>query len=143
MTEVKPAQIWADNDPRSAGRTLRVERIEGSQAVCVILTNITPLEADLRRGVLVTDRRGETTRISLARFKPTSSGYRLIRDTQYGVRWPTGSVFSFSSRDEAEWELAHGGPAWTSTTPGVLVVHEYEPGHFQLHGVARGGGLTP
>ena len=128
MSDVKPGSIWADNDPRSAGRTLRVERIEGGKAVCTVLTNITPSKADLQRGVLVSDRRGETTRISLARFKPTSSGYRLIRDTQYGVRWPTGSVFSFSSRDEAEWELAHGGPAWTSTTPGVLVVHEYEPG---------------
>jgi hypothetical protein len=78
MTDVKPGQIWADNDPRSAGRTLRVERIENGKAVCTVLTNITPSKEDLRRGVLVSDRRGETTRISLARFKPTSSGYRLV-----------------------------------------------------------------
>jgi hypothetical protein len=63
MTDVKPESIWADNDPRSAGRTLRVERIEGGKAVCTVLTNITPSKADIQRGVLVSDRRGETTRI--------------------------------------------------------------------------------
>ena len=127
MNVVKPGQIWADNDPRSAGRTLRVERIDGGKAVCTVLTNITPVKADLQHGVLVSDRRGETTRISLARFKPTSSGYRLIRDTQYGIRYDaTGPVFAFPSRAEAQQEQrerARSGLSW-----GVLVVHEYEPG---------------
>lgn len=81
MTEVKPGSIWADNDERSAGRTLRVERIEDGKAVCTILTNITVTQVELERGVKrLRDMRGKTTRISLARFKPTSSGYRLVED---------------------------------------------------------------
>jgi hypothetical protein len=81
---VKPGQIWADNDPRSAGRTLRVERIEGTKAACTILTNATAVQAELdsslraRRTTL--DRRGRTARISLARFRPTSTGYRLLAE---------------------------------------------------------------
>ena len=43
--------------------------------------------------------------------------------TQYGIRWPTGSVFAFPSRDAAEAYLARN-----ARLPGVLVVHEYEPG---------------
>jgi len=38
---------------------------------------------------------------------------------QYGVRWPTGSVFSYASREAAEAALREGG---------VLVVHDIEPG---------------
>ena len=38
-TTVKPGQVWADNDKRAAGRTVRVERIEDGSAVCTILTN--------------------------------------------------------------------------------------------------------
>ena len=42
---------------------------------------------------------------------------------QYGVRWPTGSVFAYASREAAETALAEDGRGI-----GVLVVHEYEPG---------------
>lgn len=122
LPDVRPGQVWADNDPRSEGRTLRVERIEGTKAVCTVLTNMTPSQADLRRGVLVTDMRGKTTRIALARFRPTRTGYRLVRDTQYGIRWPTGSVFAFPSRSAAEDALREDGRGI-----GVLVAHEYEP----------------
>ena len=86
MTDVKPGQIWADSDPRSAGRTLRVERIEGDKAVCTILTNITEMQNALdecaEKGLRtwVKDMRGKTTRISLSRFKPMSTGYRLLED---------------------------------------------------------------
>jgi hypothetical protein len=77
--EVPIGSVWADNDPRSAGRTLRVERIEDGKAVCTILTNITVTQVELERGVKgLRDMRGKTTRISLARFRPTSSGYRLV-----------------------------------------------------------------
>ena len=86
MPDVKPGSIWADNDPRSAGRTLRVERIEGGKAVCTVLTNDTTTQARLEgtyQGAwayagVPQDRRGTATRISLARFKPTSTGYRLV-----------------------------------------------------------------
>jgi hypothetical protein len=76
MTEVKPGQTWADADPRSAGRTLRVESIEGDKVVCTILTNADSYKG----GAWQKDMRGKTTRISLSRFKPTSTGYRLVED---------------------------------------------------------------
>jgi hypothetical protein len=81
---IRPNQVWADNDERMAGRTLRVEEIDGGKAVCVILTNATTVQHELdRRGgrsSRVQDTRGRTTRISLSRFRPTSSGYQLVED---------------------------------------------------------------
>ncbi|WP_123661636.1 hypothetical protein [Actinocorallia herbida] len=63
--------MWADNDPRSVGRTLRIERVEGERAVCSILTNADGSPSD---------RRGTTTRIGLRRFVPTSTGYRFLHE---------------------------------------------------------------
>jgi len=131
VTDIKPGQIWADNDRRSAGRTLRVERIEGTKAVCTILTNSDKAQADIDRAANkpsywcdFKDTRGKTTRVSISRMKPTSTGYRLIRDTQYGVRWGDGlPVFAFRSREDAESALAEDGRGI-----GVLVACEYVPG---------------
>lgn len=70
MTEVKVGQVWADNDKRSAGRHVRVIAIE-----------VTLKQAVVRRcnsaGGLIGAR---VTRIALRRFRPTSTGYRLVRD---------------------------------------------------------------
>jgi hypothetical protein len=46
-----------------------------------------------------------------------------MHEQQYGIRWPTGVVFAFPSRREAEAELAEDGRGI-----GELVVHEYERG---------------
>lgn len=46
--EVRVGSVWADNDPRSAGRTLRVERVDGDKAVCTVLTNTAATEQTLR-----------------------------------------------------------------------------------------------
>jgi hypothetical protein len=43
--------------------------------------------------------------------------------TQFGIRWPAGSVFAHPSRESAEAALKADGRGI-----GVLVVHEYEPG---------------
>lgn len=67
--QVQVGQVWADNDPRSRGRTLKVVAIVGEHATCVIVTN------DVRAH---RDRRGKHTRVALRRFKPTQTGYRLI-----------------------------------------------------------------
>lgn len=81
--KVEPGQVWADNDKRSEGRTVRVERIENGKAVCTILTNRAAAQRDLDRGsVWVNDMRGRTTRISLSRFKPTNTGYRLVQEEE-------------------------------------------------------------
>jgi hypothetical protein len=127
--EVKPGQIWADNDPRSAGRTLRVGYIEDSgKVVCTVLTNSADAQTAIDGGPNILgyapkDARGKRTRIGIARFKPTSTGYRLVQDQQYGIRWSADSVFAFNSREDAEAALREDGRG-----VGVLVVHEIEPG---------------
>lgn len=68
--EVAKDQVWADNDPRSKGRTLKVLAVTDSKAVCEVLT-----DADNTKRSQV----GQVTRISLHRFKPTASGYRLVK----------------------------------------------------------------
>lgn len=68
MTEpdVRPGQVWADHDPRSAGRTLRVAEVDARYAYCVVLTAAQP-----------GSRTGQRTRIALERRRPTRTGYRL------------------------------------------------------------------
>jgi hypothetical protein len=44
---------------------------------------------------------------------------------QYGIRWPTGVVFAFRTRDDAQTELRVDGRGI-----GVLVVHEGVPGQY-------------
>jgi hypothetical protein len=80
--QVRPGQVWADNDKRAAGRTLRVDRIENGKAVCTVLTNSDyyQREVEAGRSAWVVDKVGKTTRISLQRFKPTNTGYRLVED---------------------------------------------------------------
>lgn len=91
VTGVRPGQFWADADPRSAGRTLRVDWVTGDGVICTIITNTTvaqeQIDSWLRKHPSgspkcprAQDRRGKTTRIALARFRPTSTGYRLIHD---------------------------------------------------------------
>jgi hypothetical protein len=94
MTEVKSGQIWADNDPRSVGRTLRVDEVKFSPrmgkdvAVCTVLTNSdetqqhvdNPAGSPFASSGGYSDRRGKTTEIALKRFVPTSTGYRLISE---------------------------------------------------------------
>lgn len=72
VTKVKPGQVWADNDWRSEGRTVRVDEIHGDYARCTVLT--------AAGGGAYGDRWRRTTRIALKRFKPTSTGYRLLED---------------------------------------------------------------
>lgn len=82
LPDVRPGQVWADNDKRAEGRTLRVDRIEGGKACCTILTDADYVqrEREAGRGAWVVDRVGKSTKISLTRFRPTSTGYRLIKD---------------------------------------------------------------
>jgi hypothetical protein len=77
--EVRVGQVWADNDKRSQGRTLRVDHIgcedsDGYEvppyAACTVLTN--------KPGC----RTGHQVAIRLARFKPTSTGYRLVSEPE-------------------------------------------------------------
>lgn len=74
--KVQPGQVWADNDARMHGRTIAVDAIDGDKAVCTVLA---PAYGNPN------GRSGQTVRILLRRFKPTSTGYRLIRDERGNV----------------------------------------------------------
>ncbi|HEU4751613.1 MAG TPA: DUF6354 family protein [Armatimonadota bacterium] len=66
--DVRPGQIWADNDKRSAGRKVRVVEVGETHAtVEQVITGQTA-------------RKPRRSLIRLDRFRPTSTGYRLISD---------------------------------------------------------------
>ncbi|WBP89504.1 hypothetical protein [Kitasatospora cathayae] len=71
---IRPGQIWADNDKRGYGRKIRVEAVDATHAT-VVPVAVTPQGA-------VTLLPGRQTRIRLDRLRPTSTGYRLVRDAE-------------------------------------------------------------
>lgn len=82
-------QVWADTNKYEVGRTLRVEEVAEGFAICVVLTNADRVQreldrADYRMTNHFRDRRGVKTRIRVDRFRPTSTGYRLIKDVTDG-----------------------------------------------------------
>jgi hypothetical protein len=73
--DLAPGQVWADNDRRSPGRTVRVEEIviapwsgEPRDVVCAVLTG--------NGGKPVASYR--TTTIAVRRLRPNGRGYRLV-----------------------------------------------------------------
>ena len=77
MTGVVEGQVWEDNDRRSKGRTVRVLRVETGHAVVTVLTaRRNAPESERQRAI------GAERRIRLDRFKPTSTGYRMIEDVK-------------------------------------------------------------
>lgn len=72
MTDgVRVGQVWADNDKRARGRTVRVDSVDARWAYCTVLT---PANGP-RPG-----RVGRQTRIDRDRMKPTSTGYQLVSE---------------------------------------------------------------
>ena len=59
---VKVGQVWQDVDDRMNGRRIKVVRLEGRHAICDVVGA------------------GRQTKIRLDRFRPTSTGYRLIEE---------------------------------------------------------------
>ena len=66
MSAVRKGQLWADNDKRCRGRMLRIHDVGPTHAVAYAWDD--------------NSVEGKTTRIRLDRFKPTSTGYRLVED---------------------------------------------------------------
>jgi hypothetical protein len=64
--QVRPGQVWADNDKRAEGRTLRVDAVFGATA----------------RLYGNSDRRGKRVQVAVRRMRPTSSGYRLVSEPE-------------------------------------------------------------
>lgn len=63
-------QVWADNDWRSEGRTVRIVSVGASRVIAEVLTE--------RFGKVPRSKR--QTRILISRLRPNSTGYRLIQD---------------------------------------------------------------
>ena len=73
---VRPGQVWADNDRREKGRTVRVDSVDGRFAYCTVLT---------ARDNALNPRVGHSTRIAVNRMRPTATGFRLIGDVSEEV----------------------------------------------------------
>lgn len=72
LPEVKPGQVWADNDPRSQPRKIQVLRVEGRFAY--VRTHTFSAHAAAYPGA-----GRKETRIQLVRFNPNRmTGYTLI-----------------------------------------------------------------
>jgi hypothetical protein len=67
----QPQEVWADNDKRSNGRTLRVDEVTGNYALCSVLTVAGGRSAE-------TKGKFPKIRILLARFTGNSTGYTLV-----------------------------------------------------------------
>lgn len=78
---IRPGQVWADNDRRCEGRTVRVDVVDGTYAYCTVLTNIAWVQQRIEAGKEQSDQRGTKTRLMLRRMRPTSTGWRLAQDT--------------------------------------------------------------
>jgi len=75
MTDVKPRQVWADNDVRSRGRTVEVVSVDATHATVKVLTARTAAPPQERERAV-----GRQTRIRLNRFRPNNTGYVLVAD---------------------------------------------------------------
>lgn len=67
---VAVGQVWADNDWRSRGRTVRIVGIETNRVLVETVTGTGGKPAPKRK----------PTRILLNRLRPNSTGYRLVSD---------------------------------------------------------------
>lgn len=71
LPRVAEGQVWADNDKRCEGRHVYVAHVDETHAT-----------VDQCRPDGTVMPRARRTRIRLDRFRPTSTGYRLVRDAE-------------------------------------------------------------
>ncbi len=69
--KIRVGSVWADNDLRSEGRTVRVDSLDSRYAQCTVLTAV---------GGIAPTRK--TARILIDRLHPTKTGYRLVEDPE-------------------------------------------------------------
>lgn len=67
--EIRQGQIWEDADPRSEGRTIRIDSVDGRYAYCEVLTAAGGTVPKVRRA-----------RVLIDRLHANRTGYRLIED---------------------------------------------------------------
>lgn len=72
--EVRVGQIWQDNDPRADGRTIRIVEVDATHATVELVSQRAVGHQQAKPG--------RRSRIRLDRFRPTSTGYRLVEDAE-------------------------------------------------------------
>jgi hypothetical protein len=79
MTEgtiVAAGQVWADDDPRSEGRRIRITEVNTEEGWA--RAEVLSVARNVSKGEV-----GETTRqIQLDRFRPGDRGYRLVENPE-------------------------------------------------------------
>ncbi|MFH9606821.1 hypothetical protein [Streptomyces sp. NPDC017448] len=89
---VEPGQIWADNDYRLEGRTLRVDHVEDGVAYCTVLTNYKHVDDMIGNGHSPDlNKVGTTTQIRTRRFTADARGYRLLTQPTPVISMSLGS----------------------------------------------------
>ncbi|WP_155299617.1 hypothetical protein [Deinococcus kurensis] len=73
--DVQVGQIWEDTDPRGYGPHIQVYALNGAYAECYQVSRGT---SQLAAGEDKRYRNGKPRRIRLDRFKPGSTGYKLV-----------------------------------------------------------------
>lgn len=89
---VRVGQVWADNDKRSVGRQVRVVEVDHTHATVELVAR----RGRPARGAEAQQRvdPGQQTKIRLDRFKPTSTGYRLVQDLPGSAVTPVPQLIS-------------------------------------------------
>ena len=77
---VKVAQVWADCDPRAAGRLVVVVAVGRRQAEVALVDQRGRPWSGLPDGAEQRARPGRRTMVRLDRFRPGSTGYRLVSE---------------------------------------------------------------
>jgi hypothetical protein len=83
LPEVRPGQVWESCDKRDNGRRVKVlevfrEMADGSP----FRVGYAIVEQVAHRDPVRAQNNGRRSKIRLDRFRPTSSGYRLVSDTE-------------------------------------------------------------
>jgi hypothetical protein len=100
--DVRPGQVWADNDPRAAGRRIRVVSVhqpDDHRSEPYARVTVEKVSRNVRK-----KEAGEQRTILLRRFRPTRNGYKLHADVSDDTP-PAAAPYPV---EEAQEEVARG-----------------------------------
>ncbi len=91
MPEIRVGQVWADNDPRAAGRLIEITEVHDAddhRSEPYVRVRVRKVSRNVAR-----KEAGEQRTILQRRFRPTRNGYRLVEDAApapAGEAYPEG-----------------------------------------------------
>lgn len=99
LPDVRPGQVWRDNDPRSGGRLIRVRSLhpaDDSHREPYVRVTVEKVGRNVAKR-----EAGEQRTIQQRRFRPTRNGYRLVEDVA-----PVGPVDPYPKEEALGEEVA-------------------------------------